>query len=177
MTRCEELQFDLPLYFDGSLNAAERAGIDAHLPACPLCRQKLSEFEELFLGLRSMHRHSVPEALVDNIRAAVAAQFVPSPGSPTFRLIDRRRRWTEVWLGPSAAGAFATLIVGFTLLSFMLSSSPVPLSAYQPASRQTGTPVFLASSVGDLSPDEYANTRLAIAGESPSINPQGALVA
>lgn len=29
----------------------------------------------------------------------------------------------------------------------------------------------------DLSPSEYANTRLAISGESPSVNPQGALVA
>lgn len=177
MTRCEELQFDLPLYFDGSLNAEERSAIDAHLPECPLCRQKLSEFEEIFLGLSSLPRYSVPNALVENIRASVASQFVPSPGSPSFRLIDRRRAWTEVWLAPSAAGAFATLVIGFTLLSFMLSSSPVPLSAYEPASRQTDRPVFLASSMADLSPEGYASTRLAIAGESPSINPQGALVA
>ena len=44
MTKCEEIQFDLPLYSDGSLDSAERAVIDEHLPECPLCRQKLSEF-------------------------------------------------------------------------------------------------------------------------------------
>ena len=176
MTRCEELQFDLPLYFDGSLNADERGAIDAHLPECPLCRQKLSEFEELFLGLRGLPRYSVPEQLVDNIRTAVASQLTPSVGTPSFGLIDRRRRWSEVWLAPSAAAAFATLVIGFTLLSFMVAPSPVQLSASQP-SRQTSTPVFLTSGVGDLSPGEYASTRLAIAGESPSINPQGALVA
>jgi len=177
MTKCEELQFDLPLYFDGSLNSGERAGVDAHLPECPLCRQKLSEFEELVVGLRGVPRFAVPNALIDGIRSAVAAQFVPSPGSPVFRLIDRRRPWTEIWLMPSVSGAVATLVIGFTLLSFMLSSSPVPLSAYEPASRRpVDAPIFLAGN-NDLTPDEYASTRLSIAGESPSINPRGALVA
>jgi hypothetical protein len=177
MTRCEELQFDLPLYFDGSLNPDERGAVDAHLPECPLCRQKLSEFEELFLGLRALPRYSVPEQLVDNIRASVASQLTPSRGAPSFGLIDRRRRWSEVWLAPSAAAAFATLVIGFALLSFMVAPSPVQLSASTSASRQTSTPVFLPGTVTDLSPGEYASTRLAIAGESPSINPQGALVA
>ncbi len=176
MTKCEELQFDLPLYFDGSLNAEERSVIDAHLPECPLCRQKLSEFEELLVGLRAVPRHSIPNSLVDGIRAAVA-QSLPSPGFPVFQLIDRRRGWTEIWLAPSLAGALATFAIAFALLSFMLSSSPLPLSASQAPSRRIETPVFLASAANDLSPNEYASTRLAIAGESPSINPRGALVA
>jgi hypothetical protein len=66
--------------------------------------------------------------------------------------------------------------IGLTLLSFMLSAHPVPLSAYEPSRRTTEVPVFLASNP-DMSPGEYASTRLAIAGESPSINPRGALVA
>jgi hypothetical protein len=165
MTRCEELKFDLPLYFDGSLNAEGRTAVDAHLPECPLCRQKPSEVEELCLELRAMPRLLVP------------SEFVPSPGSPVFRLIDRRRRWTEIWLAPSVAGAVATVLIGFTLLSFMLSTSPVPLTAYDRSSSQIETPVFLTNSMADLSPGEYASTRLAIAGESPSINPRGALVA
>ena len=50
--------------------------------------------------------------------------------------------------------------------------------------RATAKPVKLASSnpmVGeesiDILPAEYATTRLSISGESPSVNPQGALVA
>jgi hypothetical protein len=177
MTKCEELQFDLPLYFDGSLNPDERAGIDAHLPECPLCRQKLSEFEDLSLGLRSIPRFSAPENLVSEIRAAVAGRLSATPGSPAFHLIDRRRSWMEIWLVPSTVGAMATLIISFALLSFTLSSTPLPLTAYTlPSSRSSQTSVFVASNT-DLSPGDYAGARRAFAGESPSINPQGALVA
>lgn len=176
MTRCEELQFDLPLYFDGSLSADERSSIDEHLPECPLCRQKLSEFEDLSLSLRSIPRFSAPEDLVCEIRAALAGRLSATAASPAFHLIDRRRSWMEIWLVPSTIGAVATLIISFALLSFTLSSSPLPLTAYTLPSRSSNTPVFLASDT-DLSPSEYASTRLAIAGESPSINPRGALVA
>jgi hypothetical protein len=176
MTKCEELQFDLPLYFDGSLNVDERSAIDAHLPECPLCRQKLSEFEELSVGLRSIPRHSVPEDLISAIRASVVVQLSLSTGYPSFQLIDRKRRWTDVWLVPSAAAAMATVVIGLTLLSLMLTSSPVPLTARESSGRSLDAPVFLAGNP-DISPDDYANSRLAISGESPCINPRGALVA
>ena len=176
MTRCEELQFDLPLYFDGSLNAEERSAIDAHLPECPLCRQKLSEFEDLSLGLRSIPRRSAPGDLVSAIRASIAEQLALSTGYPTFRLIDSRSRWTDTWLFPSAAGAMASLVIGFTLLSFMLSSSPVPLSAYETSGRPSDRPVFIASNP-DISPADFVRSRSDISGYSPSVNPRGALVA
>ena len=176
MTKCEELQFDLPLYFDGSLNADERSAIDAHLPECPLCRQKLSEFEELSFGLSSIPRRSAPADLVTAIRASVASELALSTGSPSFSSIERRRRWTEIWLIPSAAGAMATLVIGITMLSLMLTSSPVPLAVYAPSTRSVKTPVLLASNP-DISPADYVRDRAAISGESPSINPHGALVA
>ena len=176
MTKCEELQFDLPLYYDGSLNADERAAVDAHLPECPLCRQKLSEFEELSLGLRSVPVRSAPEELIAAIRASVATQLSLSTGSPSFHLIDRRKRWMDIWLMPSAAGAMATVVLGFVLLSFMLSASPVPLSAYETTAGSSTTSLAIPRNP-DMSPDEYASTRLAFAGESPSINPRGALIA
>ncbi|PYS98555.1 MAG: hypothetical protein DMF63_15260 [Acidobacteria bacterium] len=176
MTNCEELQFHLPLYSDGSLNSAERSVIDAHLPECPLCRQKLSEFEDLSLDLRSIPRYSAPQDLVSAIRSKVSSHLAASSPSPSFQLIDRRRSWKEIWLVPSTTAALATVTIGLTLLSFMLSSSPVPLSAYENRGGAMDVPVFLASNP-DMSPDDYANSRLAIAGESPSINPRGALVA
>jgi hypothetical protein len=176
MTKCEELQFDLPLYFDGSLKPDERSTIDEHLPECPLCRQKLSEFEELSLGLKSLPRFAISDDLVGAIRVSAAAHLAPAWGSPIFRLIDRRRRWADVWLMPSMMGSAATVIFGLALLSFVVSSPPVPLSASSQAGGDGETRIFLARDP-ELSPDEYASSRLAIAGESPSINPQGALVA
>src|SRR5687768_17564955 len=176
MTKCEELQFDLPLYFDGCLNPAERSTIDAHLPECPLCRQKLSEFEELSTGLKALTRMSVPDDLVGAIRVSAAAQPSPAWGSPIFGLIDRRRRWTDIWLMPSMIGTAATVIIGFALLSFVVSSPQASESVYNGRGSDSETRIFLARDP-ILSPDEYASTRLAISGESPSINPQGALVA
>jgi len=177
MTKCEEIQFDLPLYSDGSLDVAERSIVDAHLPECPLCRQKLSEFKQLSLGLRSVPRHPVSEEILNSIRAAVADRLAAPSGYPSFQLLDRRRSWKEIWLVPSTAAAFASLAIGLTLLSFMLTSSPVPLSSeYRGSTRATNIPLFLPGNP-DISPGEYASTRVAIAGESPSINPRGALVA
>ena len=177
MTKCEELQFDLPLYFDGSLNAEERSAIDVHLPECPLCRQKLDEFESLSLGLKAIPRFSPPEDLVEVIRTSVAARLSALSNSPAFHLLERRQRWTDVWLVPSSAGAMATLVLGFTLLTLVLRSEPTPLSAYSSTSETSRTAVFRPSNSLELTPDEYANTRLAISGESPSVNPRGALVA
>jgi hypothetical protein len=178
MTKCEELQFNLPWYFDGGLSQDERSAIDAHLPECPLCRQKLSEFEDLSAGFKSISAIDVPDDLIDAIRVSVRANLAPTSlaGSPVFGLIDRRRRWTDIWLVPSMVGTAATLVIGIALLSFVVSSSPVPLTAFE-ASRRSGfdTPIFLANT--DLSPENYAGTRLAIANESPSVNPRGALVA
>lgn len=175
MTKCEELQFDLPLYFDGSLSIEERSAVDAHLPECPLCRQKLSEFESLSTSLKAVPRLTASEDLVGSIRAAVAEQLAPVANSPVFRLIDRRTNWSEIWLMPSSIGAAATVLVGFSLLSFILSAPPEPLIAASEKTTST-TPVLLASNY-DITPDEYANSRIAVAAESPSINPRGALVA
>ena len=178
MTKCEELQFDLPLYFDGSLTADERIVVDAHLPECPLCRQKLSEFESISSSFKSFERFAAPEGLVGAIRASVAAELATSStvATPVFRLIDRRRSWRDIWLVPSTVGAAATVLIGFSLLSLILTAPPVPLSAGNATSVSSVAPVFLATNY-DLTPGEYANSRLAIAGESPSINPKGALVA
>lgn len=175
MTKCEELQFDLPRYFDGSLTTDERSSIDAHLPECPLCRQKLSEFEDVLGGLRSMPRLSAPDDLVGSIRASIAANLSPVSTSPVFHLIDRRRSWTDIWLMPYSVGSIATLVLGFVMLSLILST-PSPQTAYSSSYNRLETPIFLPN-LNDLSPGEYANTRLAISAESPSINPRGALVA
>lgn len=78
---------------------------------------------------------------------------------------------------PLSAGAMATIVLGFTLLTLVLRSQPTPLWAYSTTSESSRTPVFRAANNLELTPDEYANTRLAISGESPSVNPRGALVA
>lgn len=177
MTKCEELQFDLPLYFDGSLNTDERSAIEVHLPECPLCRQKLSEFESLSVGLKSIPRFAVPEALVDSIRVSVATRLSSTSTSPVFHLIERRRSWAEIWTMPLVAGAMATLVFSFVLLTLVVNSEPIAMQARSlPPAERTTTAVFVPQSIA-LSPDDYTYSSVAISGESPTVNPRGALVA
>ena len=180
--RCSDVKSDLPLYSDDILSVAERSDLDAHLDTCPLCRQALSEYQEVKNGLRSLARPVMPEAFLTSLRSAVATELVPAIRTPVFHVIEDRRNWFETWMMPSAVGTFASVVFGLFLLWGILSSARDPGDFI--TMRTTATPVKLASSnpmIGeesiDILPAEYATTRLSISGESPSVNPQGALVA
>ena len=180
--RCSDVKSDLPLYSDDILNVAERADLDAHLDTCPLCRQALSEYQEVKNGLRSLARPAMPEAFLTSLRAAVASELRPAIRTPVFHVIEDRRNWFDTWMMPSAVGTFASLVFGMFILWGILSSARDPREFVSISTQPK--PVMLASSnpmIGDDSIDilaaDYATTRLSIAGESPSVNPQGALVA
>jgi hypothetical protein len=185
--KCEDLQLNLPLYTDDVLNADERAALDAHLAACPLCRQKLADFQTLRNSLRAFSRAEIPAQTLNSARAAIAAQTSGFARRPQLRFFsDEFREWLQMRVMPYGVGAFASLILGFALLYSLLSAA----SQFEPRAELTRNDSFAASSVllananpngarnnADMTPTEYAQTRMAIAGESPSINPQGALVA
>lgn len=178
--KCQDIQFELSLYFDDILAPAETERVNAHLDTCPLCREKLSGYQAVRNDLRSAQSFVPPQALVESVRSAVRAVLVPQFGSPQFSLLNEKRRWLDTWLMPSAVGAFATLIFALTLLWVILlpvsrtemSITPSGISTVYLESTNTG----LIDSI-NLSPLEFASTRLSVSGESPSINPQGALIA
>jgi Putative zinc-finger len=181
--RCSDVKSDLPLYSDDILGVTERADLDAHLDTCPLCRQALSEYQEVKNGLRSLARPAMPEAFLASLRTVVAANLAtPAIRTPVFHVIEDRRNWFDTWMMPSAIGTFASLMFGMFILWGILSSARDPRDFISISTQPK--PVMLASSnpmIGEDSIDilaaEYATTRLSIAGESPSVNPQGALVA
>lgn len=184
--KCSEVKSNLPIYSDDILTAEERAGLDSHLVACPLCRQALSEFQEIRNGLRSLSRPALSADFLTGLRAAVQTELRPSFAGPAFQLVDDRRGWFEAWLMPSAVGTFASLVLGLFLLWAILFTARDP-SEFVIAADATPpgrTSIMLARNNAllgpdsiDLSPTDYANSRLSISGESPSLNPQGALVA
>lgn len=184
MVDCEALQLDLPLYFDRTLTLDERELLNAHLVQCPLCRQKLDEFRQLRNSLAEIARPQIPESLVASIRNTVSANLAPVISAPGFHLIGTNGRWIDVWLMPYAVGSFASLVIGFVMLWAMVFATR-PISTLDMAasnSRFSDSPVYLASatpSLGalDISPGDYANSRMGFTHESPSLNPQGALVA
>jgi hypothetical protein len=175
---CEELQLNIALYDDDVLSESERERLDEHLQICPLCRLRLANNREV---VREFHRQSRPEApaaLQNRIRAAVAAEIGAGSITGATRSTPRRS-WIQTWLMPSTVGSFATVLIGLTVLSSMFTRVTVD----RPAGLTTGGTVFLNSSSGSdtipdsLTPSEYARQRLDVSGESPSINPNGALVA
>jgi hypothetical protein len=177
--KCKDLQFDLPVYFDDVLSQEAVASIDTHLMECPLCRQQLAEMRANRSALKALTRPAIPTARLASIRNAVAAFAVPQQQhSPSFRMVESRGNWIDVWLMPYAVGSCASLLLGIALLWLILNPSERPqLMADTAEPAGSHSTAWSPADGFDITPLQYASTRLAISGESPSVNPQGALVA
>ncbi len=70
--KCENLQLNLSVYLDDILTLDERAVLDKHLAQCPLCRQKLADFQALRQDLRVLARPHLPNDLLVAVRSRVA---------------------------------------------------------------------------------------------------------
>lgn len=162
--RCEEIQNLLAVEGDGSLLDDEFALVDGHLSGCPLCRQERDDIRVLTRDLRMMHRPNLPADVTRALRNVVSEKLGVRPG---FWLAEDRRPWLQAWLMPSGLGTFASVIgaVGFL---WLLSISPVEV----PTSSS-----FAYTAYSEPTQVAYAGQRRDVANESPSINPQGALVA
>lgn len=174
--RCDELQLNISLYDDDSLSDGERSQLDAHLQSCPVCRMRLADTRDVLREIRSLSRPQIPLRTQAMIRAAVAAEL--GPGSITGSTpIFRRRSWLRAWMLPSMAGGLATIIFGLIFLNAIFvsnrSTSRPPGPMYVEMASNSSSE-FAANVV---TPSEYARTRLDVSSHSPSINPNGALVA
>lgn len=83
---------------------------------------------------------------------------------------------------PVGVGLLASVVVGFSFLSLLFNGGLAPMQR-DVASSFPETQVLIAANrnsyrgdADEILPADYARTRLAVAGESPSINPQGALI-
>jgi hypothetical protein len=182
--KCSDIQLDLALYADGSLADADASRVAAHLDTCPVCRTANAEFVEMRSALGQLRRPDVPLYLNAHLRAAAAAErriirrsWMPFPADV--------REWLTHAVMPYSVGAIASVVLGIGLLS-VLSSSVMRNSQFAgggvgPA--ESG--VMLAqdrdpwaeATVDGVSPVAFARARSDVAGESPSVNPKGALVA
>lgn len=178
--KCEELQLNLSVYLDDILTNEERACLDEHLGQCPLCRQKLSDFQALRQNLRSIPRAEVSNELVNSIRNRVVQEIQTVEQKSAFS--EKVQAWTNTYLMPYSVGTVASLIFGFLIL-WTLSTSTVKNQTVDFAKTEKST-ILLADSntakvreklkVGE---GEYPELNLNFTGESPTINPRGALIA
>lgn len=177
---CENLQLNISIYFDDALTDKEKALVDRHLDRCPACRQSLAEFKMIRQDLRSMSGSTLAGPALSSIRARVADEIIDRQTRVTFA--DSIRAWAAAYLMPSAVGTFATFLIGMMFLWTLLSvSTPDDTAGVYEKPRRTT--VLLAKNTPpgpdefEINPADYANARLSVSGESPSLNPRGALVA
>lgn len=184
--KCENLQFNLPVYFDDILTGEERAFVDEHLAHCPLCRQKAAEFHLLHNSLRVLARPELPADLLVSVRNRVALEAGLDKQKPAIVFTENFRRWLLMRFMPYSVGTIASVILTFGLLwALLLNPDKIgrsnQLADYHPTIKST---VLLASAnpkanLGEIesAATDFDAPQLAISGESPSINPQGALIA
>lgn len=179
--KCENVQFDLPLYAENALLNDERAVLDAHLAQCPLCRAKLTEFQSLRSDLLSLPQPEMPIDLLYSVKNVVAAELkrAERKSSPLFS--GNLREWLQYRLMPYSVGTIASLFVTFFLLLTLLSTRQATQQGVENARLSSNRSVLLASSnpviPNALYGGDYSLNDLPIGDETPSINPTGALVA
>ena len=178
--KCENIQFNLPIYFDNALSDGERKIIDEHLPACPLCRQKLSEHRELRNEMRMMKPTSMPENILSMVRNAVDSEI----NAPIIQLVTEKKESyldkLTYWLMPYSVGTVTALALSFALFS-TLSTTKISTNSLVARDNLSNTSVMLANSNAtnvrkELSlPSDYTSVALGV--DTPRVNPKGALFA
>jgi len=181
--KCSHIQNDLAIYADGLLSEKEAAGVAAHLDTCPVCRAANSELVEMRVAMRSMRRPDAPAYLNTHLKAAVAVERRAMRNSwrPLTAFPADVREWLMRSVMPYSVGAVASVVFGISFLVLMNSSA----GRYSQFSAPGESGFILAQdrdpwaepTVDGVSPVAFAKARSDVSGESPSVNPRGALVA
>ena len=170
--KCSDLHYEISLYADGMLDESRAAGVAQHLDICPLCRQAYADIREIRAGLRQLGRPEMPRNVVTGLRSAVSQELKVTRNSlvPVSRPI---REWLQMSVMPYSVGAVASVVLGLSFLSLMLSSG------LRNGSHGSGDAGLMAAGAAPSTAvqRDYVRERIEFAAESPSINPQGALVA
>lgn len=181
--KCSDIQNNLSVYTDGTLNEAEAAFVKCHLDICPLCRLKNSEYLQIRSNLARIRRPDIPAGLKANLQIAVRSEL-NNRRETSLPLSSDLREWLQMRVMPYGVGFFASLLIGMTFLTMMFSGmlQPKPIQVASSGREQS---ILLASNSNPygedaasfISPVDFAHSRMEFASESPSINPQGGLVA
>lgn len=175
--KCSDLTNELALYADGGLDEAAALKVSSHLNECPLCRQRASDHLSIRSDLLRLQRPEIPASVLLELKMAVRterqARFLPFTADV--------RQWIEMRLMPYSVGVVASLVIGITFLTALMSGrlleGGTDLSNRGDTLVASSRDPFLGSNYMSVSPMEIASSRMAFSHESPSVNPQGAVVA
>jgi len=125
----------LPDYLRGTLGDEEKAGVEAHLRACPTCQAELIEVQETLAGIQRAGTDEVPPSYFSSILPRV------------HQRLDRRKRF---WWRSNPILAKLVLPLGVAVIAFILISR-IPF----PVGTSTGEEPLLAA-VDSATSDDIA---------------------
>ncbi|RPH48062.1 MAG: hypothetical protein EHM91_04840, partial [Planctomycetota bacterium] len=123
-------------YYDGELDAAEKAEVERHIASCSECLRELGELKSAAILVKELPRLRAPRSIADGVRKDIQA-------AGKVHSFARVRR-TVMW----AASAAAVLFIGLNVIYF---STPAP-----EGSVVARTPVSAAPALGRALPSEEA---------------------
>lgn len=178
--KCENLQFNLPLFVDNVLTGDECQQVSAHLESCPVCRAKLAEYQALKNDLRFSFQPEMPVDLVYSVKNSVAVELNRANREPSFIFSNSFREWLQYRLMPYSVGVVASLVLTFSLLISLLSTKESTQRGIEYAQLNSNRALIASNSnpkLEEIDLADYPEINLPIADESPRINPAGALLA
>ena len=175
---CEETQKNLSPYVDGQLAHGFRVLIETHLDGCPVCRHHLSETRAMMRQLTILERPAPPADLVAAISDAIMIERAARQSQPTPSFGESVQRWLRPRLMPYTVGAFASMLLFFTVASALRPQFGA-LRDLALAAREDAVDVWLVNpnEFNIMQPISLATGRAPYGIESPSLNPRGALAA
>lgn len=179
---CQDVQLNISLGITGTLEVGS-AELSQHIAECGECAVRVERTRRTAASLRALRRPEMPAGLLALLRTNIAEMAEPARTERMFAY-ETTPFSIRTWLFPSVVGSLATVMIVFGLLSATLSEAKYDTSNEIAANRTRPSTVLLTDpnldpSFGEfkISSSDYARLRMSVAGESPSINPQGALVA
>ncbi len=177
---CAEIQFNLSGYLDRRPEGGLTHEIERHLASCPLCRQQFSDLRSLRDDLRMLSRPGLPPAIAQSIKLKLRDEIRIGR---TVGISSSAGEWIRLRLMPISVGVIASVVVGLSFISLLFSGrsvyngfdGTVAMADRKVLIAPDGVPIQKADD-GFISASDYARNRLAFAGDSPSINPHGALI-
>lgn len=172
--KCLDIQPDLSFFADGSLDEARSEQVRLHLDICPVCRQIEADLRGVRFSLGQLQRTEAPRVLRTSIMSAVDQQRYRQDDRSMLSLGELTDR-VRLGFAPFGIGTAMSLLIGLAFLASMFTRmgtpAPSPFGVDNDLLARNGR-----TARGDISPADYARSRLGIASESPSVNPDGALV-
>lgn len=178
--KCEDLQFNIPLYAENELTAEESSVLEEHLAKCPVCRVKLSEFHSISNDLRRISAPPMPADLLYAVRSSLASELKAPQPQPWFNFSEEFREWLQFRVMPYGVGTAFSLLLVFLFLLSLNSTKETTDKVIETARINSNRTVPVTSVNSDnqisYSKEDYAALRVPVSNESPSLNPQGNLL-